>query len=40
MSDREITTLAKDRESLQWLHREAWRSEPDSYWARAIALLR
>ena len=36
LSSREVTMLAKDRESLQWLHQEVWRSAPGSYWGRQL----
>ena len=36
LTRKEITMLAKDRESLQWLHREAWRSPGDSFWGAMI----
>jgi len=36
LSSREVTMLAKDRESLQWLHREVWRSAPGSYWGEQL----
>ncbi len=36
LSPKEITLLAKDQESLQWLHQEIWCSPPDSYWADYI----
>ena len=32
----EIALLAQDRESLAWLHREAWRSPPSGYWGRLL----
>jgi membrane glycosyltransferase len=36
LNHKEITMLAKDRESLEWLHREAWRAPPGSFWAERI----
>jgi membrane glycosyltransferase len=36
LSSKEISLLAKDRESLQWLHQQAWRSSHDSYWGKII----
>lgn len=36
LNHKEISMLAKDRESLQWLHREAWRAPPGSFWAERI----
>lgn len=40
LSRNEITLLAKDSESLQWLHREVWRAPQDSFWANQILLWR
>ncbi len=40
LSRNEITLLAKDSESLQWLHREAWRAPQDSFWGDKILLWR
>jgi membrane glycosyltransferase len=40
LTHKEITLLARDRESLAWLHREVWRSLPGSFWAEQIALWR
>ena len=36
LSAKEISTLAQDRESLAWLHREAWRSNDGTIWGRLI----
>lgn len=36
LSGKEISMLAKDKESLRWLHEEAWRASHDSYWGRVI----
>lgn len=37
LSRKELDQLAQDAESLQWLHREAWRSAPGSYWDRVLS---
>ena len=36
LSEKEISLLVKDKESLAWLHREAWRADDDSVWGRLI----
>lgn len=36
LNHKEITMLAKDRESLEWLHHQAWQSAPGSFWAVQI----
>ena len=36
LSGKEISMLAKDKESLRWLHQEAWRAPHESYWGRVI----
>jgi len=40
MTEKEISMLAQDRDSLTWLHRKAWRSSDDSIWGRLICALR
>ncbi|WP_427901659.1 glucans biosynthesis glucosyltransferase MdoH [Marinobacter caseinilyticus] len=35
----ELSHLCQDKASLAWLHKEAWRSEPDSFWGRRLAFL-
>ncbi len=32
----EVSFLARDRASLQWLHEQAWCAPPDSYWGEAL----
>jgi membrane glycosyltransferase len=36
LSEKEISLLVKDKESLAWLHSEAWRANDDSVWGRLI----
>ncbi len=33
---KELSCLLRDRASLQWLHEQAWRASPDSYWGKAL----
>ncbi len=33
----ELSLLAQHPATLHWLHRQAWRAEPDSYWGRELA---
>ncbi len=33
LTNRELNILARDRESLNWLHQAAWQADQDSYWA-------
>lgn len=40
LTSREVTMLAKDRESLRWLHQEVWRAAPGSFWADRLDLGR
>jgi hypothetical protein len=28
--------LVRDRASLEWLHKQAWRASPESYWGKAL----
>lgn len=35
---KELNQLAQDAESLQWLHRQAWRAEPGTYWDGVLQL--
>ncbi len=34
LTQKELSHLMRDRSSLQWLHDEAWRASPDSYWGK------
>ena len=36
LPEKEISTLAQDKETMAWLHREAWRSGDDSSWGRLL----
>ncbi|WP_097459274.1 glucans biosynthesis glucosyltransferase MdoH [Mangrovitalea sediminis] len=36
LSRRELTLLAKDGESLVWLHNAVWRAAPDTYWGQLL----
>lgn len=36
LTQKELSYLARDRASLQWLHDQAWRASPESYWGRAL----
>lgn len=36
LTPKQLSLLAQDRESLQWLHRAAWRAPVDSFWGRAL----
>lgn len=36
LSKQEQVHLISDRESLLWLHRQAWRSEPGTYWGQCL----
>lgn len=36
LSRRELDQLSQDAESLAWLHHQAWRSAPGSYWDRVL----
>ena len=36
LTQKELSYLARDRASLQWLHEHAWRASPDSYWGKAL----
>ncbi len=36
LDQKELSYLARDRASLQWLHEQAWRASPDSYWGKAL----
>ena len=36
LSQKELTHLVRDRTSLQWLHEQAWRASPESYWGKAL----
>ena len=40
LSRKEITMLARDKESLEWLHREVWQAQPGTFWAEQIVLWR
>ena len=35
----QLNALARDADSLAWLHRQAWRATPDGYWGRRIGQL-
>jgi membrane glycosyltransferase len=35
----QLNALARDADSLAWLHRQAWRAKPDGYWGRRIGQL-
>lgn len=35
----ELSHICRDRESLAWLHREAWRCRPDSFWGERLTIL-
>lgn len=39
LSRQELSHLCRDRDTLAWLHREAWRSDPDTWWGRKLALM-
>jgi membrane glycosyltransferase len=34
LNGKELSMLARDGESLRWLHQQAWQSAPDSFWGR------
>lgn len=34
LTQKELSRLMRDRASLQWLHDQAWRASPDSYWGK------
>ena len=36
LTSKELSYLARDRASLQWLHEQAWRASPDQYWGKAL----
>ncbi len=36
LSRDELDRLAQDAETMSWLHRQAWRSPPASYWGRRV----
>lgn len=36
LSVKELTLLMCDRANLQWLHEQAWRAAPSSYWGKAL----
>ena len=36
LTPKELAYLVRDRASLQWLHMQAWRASPHSYWGRAL----
>jgi len=36
LSDKELSLLAQDGPTLEWLHRAAWSAVPASYWGRAV----
>jgi hypothetical protein len=36
LTQKELSYLARDRASLKWLHDQAWRASPDSYWGKAL----
>ena len=36
LTPKELSYLARDRASLQWLHDQAWCASPDSYWGKAL----
>lgn len=36
LSAKQLSLLAHDRESLQWLHQAAWRAPVDSFWGREL----
>ena len=36
LTQKELSHLVRDRASLQWLHEQAWRASPDSYWGKAL----
>jgi membrane glycosyltransferase len=36
LTEKELAHLVRDRASLQWLHEQAWRASPDSYWGKAL----
>lgn len=38
LEQHQLSQLVNDRQSLDWLHRAAWSSQPDSYWGQRIAL--
>ncbi|CBL44861.1 Membrane glycosyltransferase [gamma proteobacterium HdN1] len=35
LTSKELSMLALDRDSLQWLHEMAWRAQPESFWGDA-----
>ena len=35
----QLNALARDADSLAWLHRQAWRATPDGYWGHRIGQL-
>jgi membrane glycosyltransferase len=36
LTQKQLSYLVRDRASLQWLHEQAWRASPDSYWGKAL----
>ena len=36
LTPKQLSLLAHDRESLQWLHQAAWRAPTDSFWGREL----
>lgn len=38
VSRHQLNVLARDADSLAWLHHEAWRAPPDSYWGRRLQI--
>lgn len=36
LTPKQLSLLAQDRESLQWLHQAAWRAPADSFWGREL----
>lgn len=36
LTNKELSMLALDQESLRWLHQAAWRAHPDTFWGSAV----